>query len=160
MTDDAIEAVRRVIKDLRPGVLDQLGVWEALEWYANQIEARSNLVCECVIDSAAAELELDPDRSTMLFRIVQDSLTNVLRHAEASCVSIQAWVDGGEIMLEMRDDGKGFDVERVPEHPSLGILGMRERARHFGGQLSVRSEAGRGTIVVLCLPVGGDSSVG
>ena len=160
LTDDAIEAVRRVITDLRPSVLDQLGVWEALEWYANQIEARSNLVCECVIDSAAAELELDPDRSTMLFRIVQESLTNVLRHAEASCVSIQAWVDGGEIMLEMRDDGKGFDVERVPEHPSLGILGMRERARHFGGQLSVRSEAGRGTIVVLCLPVGGDSSVG
>lgn len=160
LTDDAIEAVRRVITDLRPSVLDQLGVWEALEWYANQIEARSTLACECVIDAAVAELDIDPDRSTMLFRIVQESLTNVLRHADASCVSIQAWLDGGEIMLEMRDDGKGFDVEQVPERPSLGILGMRERARHFGGQLSVRSEAGTGTVVVLRLPVEGDSRGG
>jgi two-component system sensor histidine kinase UhpB len=160
LTDDAIEAVRRVITDLRPSVLDQLGVWEALGWYANQIEARSNLVCECVVDTAVAELDIDPDRSTMLFRIVQESLTNVLRHADASCVSIQAWLEGGEIMLEMRDDGKGFDVEQVPERPSLGILGMRERARHFGGQLSVRSVPGNGTTVVLRLPAGGDTRGG
>lgn len=160
LTDDAIEAVRRVITDLRPSVLDQLGVWEALEWYANQIEARSNLVCECVIDPAVAELEIDSDRSTMLFRIVQETLTNVLRHADASFVSIQSWEDEGEIVVEIRDDGKGFDVTQVPERPSLGILGMRERARHFGGELDIESRDSVGTTVVLRLPVGGDSSGG
>ncbi|CAN7791949.1 PAS domain-containing protein [Caballeronia sp. LjRoot34] len=154
LCDEAIEAVRRVITDLRPSVLDQLGVWEALEWYANQIEMRSELMCECAIDASAVSAEIDPERSTMLFRIVQETLTNVLRHAEASHVSIRAAQRDGEIIIDIRDDGKGIETERLPGRQSWGILGMHERARHFGGELTITGEAGIGTAVTLRLPVG------
>ncbi|WP_144159301.1 PAS domain-containing protein [Paraburkholderia sp. BCC1885] len=153
LCDEAIEAVRRVITDLRPSVLDQLGVWEALEWYANQIEMRSELMCECAIDASAVSTPIDPERSTMLFRIVQETLTNVLRHAEASHVSIHAAQRDGEIVVEIRDDGKGIETAHPPERQSWGILGMRERARHFGGELTVTGQTGMGTAVVLRLPV-------
>jgi two-component system, NarL family, sensor histidine kinase UhpB len=153
LADDAIGAVRRVITDLRPSVLDQLGVWEALEWYANQIEMRSELMCECAIDESALSAQMDSERSTMLFRIVQETLTNVVRHAEASHVSIRAERRDGEIIVEIRDDGKGIETARQPDRQSWGILGMHERARHFGGQLTVTGQAGIGTAVVLRLPV-------
>ncbi|WP_233809856.1 response regulator [Paraburkholderia sp. HP33-1] len=153
LADDAIAAVRRVITDLRPSVLDQLGVWEALAWYANQIEMRGDLVCECVIDAAAEAVDLDPDRNTMLFRIVQETLTNVLRHADASHVSICASCDAGSLIVEVRDDGKGIELESNPKRQSWGIIGMRERALHFGGELSITGQPGIGTTVVLRLPL-------
>lgn len=153
LADDAIAAVRRVITDLRPSVLDQLGVWEALAWYANQIETRADIVCECIIDAAAEAVTLDPDRNTMLFRIVQETLTNVLRHAEASHVSIRASRDAHGLVVEVHDDGKGIDFEHNPKQPSWGIIGMRERALHFGGELSITGQPGNGTTVVLRLPL-------
>lgn len=153
LTNDAIEAVRRVITDLRPSVLDHLGVWEALEWYVNQIEMRSELLCECHIDPSVDSIEIDPDRGTMLFRIVQETLTNVLRHAQASRVSIGVSACDGKVMVEIRDDGKGIETEQAPGRPSWGILGMRERARHFGGELSIAGKPGAGTTVILRLPL-------
>eukprot|EP01034_Spumella_vulgaris_P036352 gene36351-44846_t len=84
LVQTAIETVRRVITDLRPSVLDQLGVWAALEWYAGQVALRAGLRCDCSIDAQVAALELDAERSTMLFRVVQEALTNVVRHAGAS----------------------------------------------------------------------------
>jgi len=154
LADDALEAVRRVITDLRPSVLDQLGVWEALGWYANQIEARSGVVCDCVIDPSAILTHLDSAPSTMLFRIVQEALTNVLRHAEASHVSIYATQRDGMLTLEIKDDGKGIETEptQLNSH-SWGLQGMRERARHFGGTLTITGQAGLGTAVVLNLPL-------
>jgi two-component system sensor histidine kinase UhpB len=152
LADDAIGAVRRVITDLRPSVLDQLGVWEAIEWYAHQIESRSDLRCECAIDATALSLSIDPERSTMLFRIVQETLTNVLRHAEATLVSVRASVQQGEIRIEIADNGNGM-ADHVPDSPSWGILGMHERARHFGGQLTVTGKPGLGTVVELRVPM-------
>jgi two-component system sensor histidine kinase UhpB len=155
LADEAIEAVRRVISDLRPSVLDQLGVWEALEWYANEIEKRcSGLICDCVIDATALSATIDPERSTMLFRIVQETLTNVVRHAEASQVSIHAKEQGGVILVKIQDDGKGIEAASPHDRQSWGILGMHERAMHFGGVLTITSAAGSGTTVVLSLPVG------
>jgi len=154
LADEAIEAVRRVITDLRPSVLDQLGVWEALEWYANEIEKRSSgLACTCVIDASAMAATIDPERSTMLFRIVQETLTNVVRHAEASQVSIHAKVQDGVILVEIQDDGKGIEAAPRRDRQSWGILGMHERAMHFGGLLTVTGEAGSGTKVALRLPL-------
>ncbi|WP_084069201.1 response regulator [Paraburkholderia heleia] len=159
LADDAIEAVRRVITDLRPSVLDQLGVWEALEWYANQIEKRSDLVCECSIASDVVSVELGPERSTMLFRIVQETMTNVLRHAEASRVCVRATRSDDALLVAIADDGKGIEMEALKDQ-SWGILGMRERAYHFGGELTVSGRPGHGTSVLLTLPlergVGGD----
>jgi len=154
LADEAIGAVRRVITDLRPSVLDHLGVWEALEWYANQIQTRSDLICECSIDASLSALSIDAELSTMLFRIVQEALTNVVRHAAASHVSIRGEAKGNEMLVEVTDNGKGIAEMRSTGGQSWGILGMRERARHYGGSLTITGRAGHGTTVALRLPIG------
>ena len=154
LADEAIGAVRRVITDLRPSVLDQLGVWEAMRWYANQIQARSDLDCDCTIDAAMSNVPIDAELSTMLFRIVQEALTNVVRHADATCVSIRAQARSDEIVIEVKDDGKGITTENAAGGESWGILGMHERVRHFGGSLTISGRAGHGTTVELRVPMG------
>ena len=153
LADTAIKTVRKVITDLRPSVLDQLGVWAALEWYADQIEERSGLDCVCSIDPTALAVELDHERSTMLFRVVQEALTNVVRHAEASNVTVQAACHDGAIVLRIEDDGKGIDTDRLLNRDSWGLLGMYERSHHFGGDLRITGAPGHGTQVVLRLPL-------
>ena len=152
LVQDAIDTVRRVITDLRPSVLDQLGVWAALEWHVEQIGQRSGLRCHCRIHPAAAAMALDPDRSTMLFRIVQEALTNVQRHAHASQVMLDVGVDAGEIVLTVEDDGCGIRTGACPG-TSWGILGMQERSRSFGGSLDVARRDEGGTIVTLRIPL-------
>lgn len=156
LADEAIGAVRRVITDLRPSVLDQLGVWEAMRWYCNQIQARSELACDCTIDASLATLPIDAELSTTLFRIVQEALTNVVRHANASYASVLAEAQGDEIVIEVKDDGKGIDSNGPASGRSWGILGMHERARRFGGTLSISGHAGLGTTVELRIPVGSE----
>jgi two-component system sensor histidine kinase UhpB len=154
LADTGFQAVRRVITDLRPSVLDQLGVWAALEWYADQIEKRSGLTCVCTIEAGVAATELGPELSTMLFRVVQEALTNAERHAEASAVSIQAEFEDGALVVAVRDDGNGIeDAARRLKRESWGIVGMYERARYFGGELTITGKAGKGTSVVLRLPM-------
>lgn len=156
LAQDAIETVRRVITDLRPSVLDQLGVWAALEWYAGQVEQRAGLHCECRIDAAAAAVELSAERSTMLFRIVQEALTNVVRHAEATQVSLtvrhEAGPDGA-LLLTIVDNGKGIAADGLLDRESWGIFGMHERSRHYAGKLTITGSEGRGTTLQLRLPL-------
>ena len=137
LVQTAIETVRRVITDLRPSVLDQLGVWAALEWYAGQVALRAGLRCVCSIDARAAELELDADRSTMLFRIVQEALTNVVRHADATEARVEVLRAPDGLRLTVSDNGKGIGAEGLLRRESWGILGMHERSRSFGGELSI-----------------------
>lgn len=153
LADNAIKTVRKVITDLRPSVLDQLGVWAALEWYTDQMAERSGLECVCSIDPRALDVELDHERSTMLFRIVQEALTNVMRHANASCVTVQAECREGAIILKVEDDGKGIDTDRLLNRDSWGLLGMYERSHHFGGDLRITGTPGKGTAVILRLPL-------
>lgn len=153
LADNGFQAVRRVITDLRPSVLDQLGIWTAIEWYANQIEKRSGLECICSIDRQLADMEIEPELSTMLFRVVQEALTNTVRHAEASRVAVSAAIEGDSLALEIRDDGKGIDQAVSATAGSWGIVGMHERARYFGGELSITGERGDGTLVRLRLPL-------
>jgi two-component system sensor histidine kinase UhpB len=152
LAKDAIEAVRRVITDLRPSVLDQLGIWAALEWYADQIAQRTGMPCLCRIDAALAAQELDAERSTMLFRIVQEALTNVVRHADASQVAVTVAAHGGQLQVTVQDNGKGIDTTKLLNGESWGVLGMIERARHFGGELRVTGSPGQGTTLLLQLP--------
>jgi PAS domain S-box-containing protein len=153
LADTALETVRRVIADLRPSVLDQLGVWAALEWYAEQIEQRTGLTCACIIDENAVATQIDPARSTTLFRIVQEALTNVVRHAAATRVTIRARRQDDSIVIEIDDNGKGLDAEGLLDGESWGILGMHERTRHFGGELKINGVAGSGTSIVLRMPL-------
>lgn len=153
LADSAIETVRKVITDLRPSVLDQLGVWAALEWYAGQIEERSGLACVCEIDPELQDIMLDQPRGTMVFRVLQEALTNVVRHAHASHVTIRASTDGTSVQLKVEDNGKGIDTERLLNRETWGLLGMYERSRHFGGDLRITGEPGKGTTVSLTLPL-------
>lgn len=153
LAKEAIGTVRKIITDLRPSVLDQLGVWAALEWYADQVGQRSGLACACSIEPSASALELGPERSTMLFRIVQEALTNVVRHAEAGRVAIAVARQGPQLLVTVHDDGKGVDAERLLNQESWGIRGMLERARHFGGELSISGSREQGTTLTLVLPL-------
>ena len=153
LIDTAIETVRRIIADLRPSVLDQLGVWAALEWYVDQIEDRTGLTCRCDIDDALNGISIDSERSTMLFRIVQEALTNVVRHAGATRAAVRAEYQDGCVIIDIEDNGKGIEAERLLERDAWGILGMHERSHHFGGQVRVSGKAGEGTVVSLRLPL-------
>ncbi|HEY1151906.1 MAG TPA: PAS domain S-box protein [Pseudoduganella sp.] len=153
LAQDAIETVRRVITDLRPSVLDQLGVWAALEWYVEQVQQRTGLHCTCEISPQAAELELDAERSTMLFRVAQEALTNVVRHADASEVRLSATRDKDAVLLTIADNGKGIDKGHLLTKESFGIMGMHERTRGFGGVLTISGTPGKGTVLQLRLPL-------
>ncbi|MES2016353.1 MAG: response regulator [Pseudomonadota bacterium] len=153
LAQEAIDTVRRVITDLRPSVLDQLGVWAALDWYGTQVERRAGLRWHCRIEAQVASLDLGPQRSTMLFRIVQEALTNVVRHAGAATVSLAASIEGRNLILRLSDNGKGIEQARLHNRESWGILGMHERAGHFGGTLSFTGNSGQGTTLLLRLPL-------
>jgi two-component system sensor histidine kinase UhpB len=153
LAQDAIETVRRVITDLRPSVLDQLGVWPALEWYGAQVAQRSGLKCETHVAPDTSSLLLDPERSTMVFRVVQEALTNVVRHADATEVHIAAHCDKGILYVTVTDNGKGIDAERLLNGDSWGIQGMHERTRHFDGELKITGQPGKGTTLQLRLPL-------
>lgn len=151
LAQNAIDTMRRVITDLRPSVLDQLGLWAALEWQFDQFGKRSGLDCSCAIEPAAA-VTLDAERSIVLFRIVQEALTNVQRHAQAARVALRVQRAGAGLVLTVEDDGKGVP-ESGPGEGSWGILGMQERSRSVGGELAVLPRTGGGTLVRLRLPL-------
>jgi PAS domain S-box-containing protein len=152
LLDDAVNTVRKVITELRPSVLDQLGVWAALEWYAEQIETSTGIHCDVEIDHKTQDITLDMERSTAIFRILQESLTNVMRHAHASQVEIRVTVDHGFIRMTVEDNGAGIDVAHISGHQSWGIVGMIERARFLGGDLEITNTS-HGTLVTLQLPL-------
>jgi len=144
--DAALVVVRRLATSLRPALLDDLGLLEALRAHARQFSARTQIACDLELpdtDPACGE-----ERSTALFRIFDEALSNVARHAEASTVRVRLGVGGGDITLQVDDDGKGFAPGQISAGRALGLLGMRERARTFGGSVEVVGQPGRGTSVV------------
>jgi signal transduction histidine kinase len=151
MTDDLVGQVRRISAELRPGVLDDLGLVAALDWQAQDFERRSGVAC--AFRSGVAEVPLDRAASTGVFRIFQEALTNVARHAEARQVEATLEQDGGTLRLRVRDDGKGIPPEVLQSGRSLGLLGLRERARRLGGSVTVERASPRGTVVELTVPV-------
>jgi len=145
----AMGAVRRILNDLRPGVLDHLGLWAALECLLQDVQSRG-LRCSFVCPPGVERCRLGRDAEIAVYRIVQEVLTNVQRHAGAARVALVARALERDLVLEVEDDGCGM---RVPAQPtSFGLLGMHERARAIGGELSIASEPGRGTVVGLRLP--------
>ena len=151
--DSAIDAVRSIVLRLRPGVLDNLGPVAALEWEVQEFTRRSGLPVRLALP--AEQIALDAERSTALYRTVQEALTNVLRHADASSVTVRLEIRRGALVLDVTDDGRGIADAELRNPRSMGILGMRERAMSCGGTLEVRRAAGGGTDVVLTVPYGG-----
>jgi signal transduction histidine kinase len=150
-TDEVLDQVRRISADLRPGVLDDLGILAALEWQGQQFEERTG--ASCIIHSNLGAERLDRELSTAVFRIFQEALTNIARHAEATRVDVSLDRDRGWLRLEVQDDGKGIPPEAVHRATSLGLLGIRERARRLGGTATVRPSDGKGTVLSLSLPL-------
>lgn len=153
--DGAIESVRRIARELRPEALDHLGIKAAIEWYAQDIQSRTNI--ECIVASNVEEIELEPHRATELFRIFQEAMTNILRHARASSITIQISQDEFMISVSIQDDGIGFDENQLASIRSLGIIGMRERTILLNGEIVFRSKPNNGTCVHITIPVHGKS---
>lgn len=148
--DRLMGTVRRMSSDLRPPVLDYAGLADALEGETARFGARTDL--DARFESTLERPVRDTTLSTAVFRILQESLTNILRHARARRVDVRLREEGGALRLEVRDDGTGFDTDALDRRSSLGILGMRERAAGLGGTLEIESTAGRGTLVRLSVP--------
>lgn len=150
--DRIIKMVRRLTAQLRPGMLDDLGLTAAIEWYCAEFQERTGLKCNLRMPSA--DLDLTPVEATALYRIFQETLTNVARHASASKVDV--WVESAAdgVTLRVEDDGRGIDVPSVQGARSLGLLGMRERAESIGATFEIESESGKGTRVIVNLPRG------
>lgn len=156
-----LENLRKIIWDLRPSILDDLGLHSAIRWYA-----RSNLEKAGIkVDfSAASEaMRLPPYLETMLFRIAQEAISNILHHANASKVSIRLWTTGEHVWLEIKDDGCGFDLEKTAEgavdRKQLGLLGIQERASLAHGEVRIESSKETGTCMQVHVPLSVEDSI-
>lgn len=149
--DSTLNSVRNVAAQLRPGVLDDLGLIAAIEWQATDFVKRSGI--QCALDLGPEELSLGRDQATAVFRILQETLTNVARHARASRVWITLKEQSGELILHIRDNGRGITQEEISSSKSLGLLGMRERALVFGGEVLISGEPEEGTTVTLRMSI-------
>ena len=151
LIDEAIETVKRVSAQLRPIVLDYLGLAAAIEWQTKELEKRSDISFE--FKSYPRNIVLDRDRSTAIFRICQEALTNVVRHANASRVRVTLKEERNRIVLRIKDNGKGIDEGHISDLRSFGLLSMKERARYWGGQVEIEGTPGKGTLVLVKIPL-------
>jgi len=150
LADETIRSVRRISTELRPAVLDTLGPVAAVEWAAEEFEARTGTRCQ--LDLPQEKDGIDQERDTALFRIFQETLTNVARHANATEVNVRLTEEDGNVTLEVHDNGKGVSQEQLAAGGSLGILGMQERALLLGGELTITGAPGEGTSVRVRIP--------
>lgn len=150
MLDHTIAATRRIASDLRPLLLDDLGLLPAIEWLIHSFEQRNAVACRLSTDQS---LELEEPYATAVFRIVQEALANVAKHAGASEVNVTIERLPGRVCLEVRDNGRGFMVGAPRQPHSLGLMGLRERAALLKGLVVLESQAGLGTCVTVEIPL-------
>jgi signal transduction histidine kinase len=151
MIDEAIVIVQDVSAQLRPGMLDYIGLVPAAEWQTEEFQKRSGISCSLRLPDH--DLEIGEERSTVLFRILQETLTNVARHAHAKHVTVSLVDSKDEIVMTILDDGIGISDEQMRNPKSLGLLGIRERLLPFQGSCSIQRGAGGGTEVRVRLPI-------
>jgi signal transduction histidine kinase len=147
-----IRTVRKISTELRPGILDELGVAAAIEWMAKDFQNRTGIACNVTIQ--AMDKVSDTVRATAIFRIVQEALTNIMRHAAASQVNVSLEKKDDTLILEVRDNGIGIMEGRIMDSKSLGLIGIRERVLLLGGEAVISGKSGEGTLVRVTLPVG------
>jgi signal transduction histidine kinase len=145
LIDATIRSVKRIITELRPRLLDDLGLPAAIEWQAEEFQKRTGIPIQLSI--YPEEIIMDPDRSTALFRIFQETLANVTRHAEASAVWASLTEIDGVVELEVRDDGRGISGDQINDPRSFGLIGIRERAYSWGGEVAISGSPDSGTRV-------------
>jgi PAS domain S-box-containing protein len=148
--EETIASVQHLVSELRPAILDDLGLAAAIEWQCQDFQRRAHIACRPV--ASAEEILMEPDQATALFRICQEALTNVARHAQARTVTVTLEASHDVLRLSIADDGVGIPEAKIWDRHSLGLLGMRERVARLGGDLSVQGTPGQGTIVTARLP--------
>ena len=151
MINTTIGTVQRVATELRPPVLDDLGLTAAVEWQAQDFQNRTGIKCK--FNSSLNDIALDRERSTAVFRIFQETLANVARYANATRVNISLEDDFDNLILIVEDNGRGITGSEISSPKSLGLLGMRERALVFGGEVKIFGAPGKGTTVILKIPI-------
>ena len=151
LADATIETVRRISTELRPGLLDDLGLAAAIEWQAGDFENRSGIPCEKSLE--ADDRDLDRDLATVLFRIFQETLTNIARHASATQVAVRLECKEERIVLTVADNGRGITKKQIEDGRSFGLIGMRERAHLWGGDLRITGSREEGTTVTVDIPL-------
>jgi len=153
---ETISAVQRISTELRPGILDDLGLSAAVEWYLRDFQERTGITCDLRI--TPEDIILDTGRCTTVFRIFQEALTNTARHADATKVRVKLQEEPGKLLLEVCDDGRGITAEQASSGKSLGPTGMRERARLWNGSVTIKGTEGKGTTVLVEIPLDGPST--
>jgi len=148
----AIQSIKKLSTDLRPGILDDFGLCAAIEWQAEEFETRTGKKCKVAIE--VDDVDIKTDVSTAIFRIMQETLTNIMRHANAERVELLLREEPGELLFMVRDDGIGLNLEEVNRSQSYGLMGIRERAYSLGGTVEISSSPGKGTTVCVRLPLG------
>ena len=147
MSDEAIQSVKRIAMDLRPPILDDLGLSEAIEWQVKEFKGRTGIHCHFYNEMNGFELDLE--RSTTVFRIFQETLTNIARHSKATDVDVKLYTNEENINLQVRDNGCGITADQIQNLRSLGLLGMRERAMVWGGNVQIKGIPKVGTTVTI-----------
>jgi signal transduction histidine kinase len=149
--DAIIATVRKIATELRPPILDEFGLEAAVEWQTQEFERRTGIKCR--FHSSLKGAGLDLDRATAVFRIFQETLTNIVRHADATEINIHLKKEADALILEVQDNGRGMTGRELSGTRSLGLLGMRERATMLDGEVNIISRQGRGTQVKVRIPM-------
>lgn len=152
--DRTIKSVRSIVNNLRPPVLD-LGLHAAIEWQVREFRRRNSIACELSGDGKDFDAALDEQRALAIFRVLQESLANIVRHAHASRVSIELRRDAGILFMKIGDNGVGMDVHRARKANSFGLVGIRERISYLQGELTIDSTPGHGTTLTVSIPLFG-----
>jgi signal transduction histidine kinase len=148
--DMTIDSVQRIYTELRPTVLDNLGLVAAIEWQAKEFQERTGIKCE--VSFNPENIIMDRDERTAVFRIFQEAMTNIARHAEASAVTIDLEETSDRVILTVKDNGKGITEEQILDPRAFGIIGMKERAYFLGGEVKISGIVNKGTAVILNIP--------
>jgi signal transduction histidine kinase len=151
LINETVETVHNVSEDLRPGILDDFGLSAAIEWQAEEFQKRTGM--ECKTRLAPNEIDLRKEKSTNLFRIVQESLTNVIRHADATKVEINLHEEDGKLLLEIVDNGKGISQAAITNPKSFGLIGIKERVHSLGGEVDIVGAPSEGTRLRVRMPI-------
>ncbi|MGA2880319.1 MAG: PAS domain S-box protein [Bryobacteraceae bacterium] len=158
LTDSTLNVVRRIASELRPSILDDLGLMEAVEWQTEQFQARTGIECRC--HCSLPSIPLDEVQSTAVFRILQEALTNIIRHAQATRVAVAMMVENEMFTVTVTDNGRGITPEEMRSRNSLGLLGMQERAHLIGGRVDIVGLKGTGTTLHVLVPLARAESAG
>ncbi|HEX2123016.1 MAG TPA: sensor histidine kinase, partial [Thermoanaerobaculia bacterium] len=151
LVDEAIAAVRRIASELRPPVLDDFGLPAAIHFAADDFQRDTSIACEVSI--RPDDFPAEATTAIVLYRILQEALTNVARHSGATSVEVRLRSDERDLLLEVRDNGRGVEEAQIHDPTSLGLTGMRERAALVNGELRIEGVPARGTIVSVRIPV-------